>query len=290
MANQVKRRLGYLLIAALMVCGVLVAPAVAVAADSVTALGTSPRVYEQAGPNQVTEVQGGPDHTLFYPSDIAGSNRQHPILIWGNGTGATVSQYAFALSHLASWGFVVAAANTGQAGNGVDMLAGADFLIAEDKRAGSPFYGKIDESKIGASGHSQGGGGAIVVGADSRVDTTIPIQPGPQGSPSALKGPSFFVAGQFDYIVPSLYVYSRHSQATQAPAVFGEVKGADHFLRGDTRYRLLGGVTAWFQFWLAGDENARSVFFGPTADCGICQDTAAWSRVERNAKAQAIPG
>lgn len=289
MLNQVKRRLS-LVVAALMAGGVFVAPAVATAADSVTALGTSPRVFEQAGPYQVTEEQGGPDHTLFYPSDIATANRQHPILIWGNGTGASVSQYAFALSHLASWGFVVAAANTGQSGDGVDMLAGADFLIAEDKRAGSPFYGKIDESKIGAAGHSQGGGGAIVVGADSRVDTTIPIMPGPQGNVASLKGPSFFVAGQFDFVVPSPYVYSRYSQATQVPAVFGELKGADHLISGQTRYRLLGAVTAWFRFWLSGDANARSVYFGPTADCGICQDTAAWSRVERNAKAQAIPG
>ncbi|MGH3734234.1 MAG: hypothetical protein ACRDT6_01190 [Micromonosporaceae bacterium] len=246
--------------------------------------------YEQAGPHAVTVTRGGPDHTLYYPADLGAGGAQHPVLIWGNGTGASVANYDFALRHFASWGFVVAAANTGQSGSGQEMLAGARFLVSEDQRAGSVFYGRIDETKIGAAGHSQGGGGAIAAGADPGVDTTIPIQPGPQGTVSNLRGPSLFVAGQFDYIVPSFYVRSRYSQATHVPAVFGELRGADHFFPGQTRYRLLGVATAWLRFWLSGDEQARGIFFGPTSTCGLCNDTANWSAVARNARAQAIPG
>ncbi len=162
-------------------------------------------------------------------------------------------------------------------------------MVAEDQHPGSVFHGKIDETKVGAAGHSQGGG-AIAAGADPIVDATIPIQPGPQGTVSDLKGPAFFVAGQFDWIVPSFYVQLRYSEAGHVPAVFGELRGSDHFFPGDTRIRLAGAVTAWFRFHLAGDENARGIFFGPTASCGICTDTQAWSKVARNAKAQAIPG
>ncbi len=248
---------------------------------------TSPRSYEQPGPHAVTVTQGGPDHTLYYPADIATSNRQHPVLVWGNGTGATPDQYDVQLRHLASWGFVVAAANTTQAGSGEEMLAGARFLVAEDQRAGSIFEGRIDEAHIGAAGHSQGGGGAIAAGADPLVDTVVPIMPGPQGQVGALHGPAFYVAGQYDYVVPSFFVRSRYAGTTQVPAVFGELKGSDHFFPGETRARAIGAVTAWFRFWLMGDENARSVFFG--ASSGMSTD-AGWSSYVRNAKASAIPG
>jgi pimeloyl-ACP methyl ester carboxylesterase len=246
--------------------------------------------YETPGPHSVTVVQGGPDHTLYYPSDLGAGGQQHPVLIWGNGTGATPEPYDFALRHLASWGFVVAAANTTQSGSGAEMLAGARFLIAEDARPGSVFHNKIDEAKVGAAGHSQGGGGTIAAGADPLVDTTVPLQPGPQGSVPNLKGPSLFVAGQLDYIVPSFFVRARYSSATHIPAIFAELRGSDHFFPGDTRTRLLGVVTAWFRFWLTNDEQARSIFFGPTASCKLCQDTASWSAVARNARAEAIPG
>lgn len=266
----------------------LVTPATA-APTAATTVPSS--YYEKTGPYPtITKVQGGPDHTLYYPSNLGANGVQHPVLIWGNGTGASVEEYDFALRHLATWGFVVAAANTGQSGSGEEMLAGARFLVAEDKRAGSVFYGKIDETKVGAAGHSQGGGGTIAAGNDALVDVTAPLQPGPQGSVAGLKGPSFFVAGQFDYIVPSFYVQSRYSGATHIPAIFGELRGSDHFFPGETRYRLLGVVTAWFRFWLSSDEQARGIFFGPTASCLLCNDTASWSKVLRNTKAQAIPG
>lgn len=271
---------GKLLTVAL-VTGAVVAPWPAVAAES----SVPSSHYEQPGPYAVTVAQGGPDHTLYRPTDLG--DRQHPVVIWGNGTGATPAQYDFALRHLASWGFVVAAANTTQSGTGAEMLAGARFLIEEDKRPGSVFHNHIDETRVGAAGHSQGGGGAIAAGADPMVDTTIPIQPGPQGTVADLKGPSLFVAGQRDWIVPSFYVKSRYNQAGHVPAIFGELRDSDHFFPGETRTRLVGVVTAWFRFWLLADEQARGIFFG---SCSLCADSAAWSAVARNARAQAIPG
>jgi pimeloyl-ACP methyl ester carboxylesterase len=291
MNAQARRRTG---IHALLLGGVAVLaallPATTGSAAPVEGATVSSSSYEQTGPHAVTVVQGGPDHTLYYPTDLGSDGVPAPILIWGNGTGATVSQYDVQLRHLASWGFVIAAANTAQSGTGQEMLAGARFLIGEDARPGSVFYGKLDETRVGAAGHSQGGGGAINAGNDPLVDATVPLMPGPQGSVSGLVGPSLFIAGQFDWIVPSFYVRSRYSGATQVPAIFAELKGSDHFFPGDTRIRAIGVVTAWFRFWLSGDEQARSVFFGPTATCGICNDTAGWSSVARNTKALAVPG
>ncbi|WP_163507612.1 acetylxylan esterase [Fodinicola acaciae] len=244
--------------------------------------------YENDGPHGVTVSQEGPDETIYYPSDISSAAAKYPVLIWGNGTGATPAVYDAALRHWASWGIVVAAANTTQSGTGREMLAGARYLIDEGNRSGSKFYGRIDGDKVGAAGHSQGGGGTIAAAADPLVKASSPIEPGPQGSVPMMKGPALFIAGQLDYIVPSPYVRGRYSTATQIPAVFAELAGSDHFFPGATRIRLIGVETAWFRYWLAGDEQARGIFFGPTADCGICNDRTAWSSVDRNAKARAV--
>jgi len=288
MRNRLTRTL--LLAVSAAALGGLVAPGapaagVLASADSLTT--ASPRTWEVTGPYAVTVAAGDSAHTIYYPTNLGAAGTQHPVIIWGNGTDASVSDYDFALRHLASWGFVVAAANTGQSGSGVEMLDGARWLIAEDQRAGSVFYGHIDETEIGASGHSQGGGGAIAAAADPLVDTVVPVEPGPQGTESAIRGPAFYIAGQYDYIVPSPYVRWRYSLTTQVPAVFGELAGSDHFFPGETRIRVLGPITAWFRFWLMGDEAARTVFFG--SSCGLCADSA-WSSTARNQKALAIHG
>ncbi|MCO1574268.1 acetylxylan esterase [Crossiella sp. SN42] len=266
---------------ALLLAAGLLAPAAA-AADAAPA-----RVFEQPGPHQVTVVKGGPDHTLYHPAGLAGISTPLPVLVWGNGTGVNTEPYDLMLRHIASWGVVIAAANTTQSGSGQEMLAGARFLIAEDQRPGSAFHGKIDETRIAAASHSQGGGGAIAAGADPLINTTVPIQPGPQGRVGALHGPAFFVAGQVDLIVPSLFVRARYGGAGQVPAVLGEVRGGGHFLLGETRTRVLGAVTAWLRYWLAGDQRAKSVFFGQESSCELCGDEA-WSAHARNDKAKQI--
>ncbi|MEU3621856.1 acetylxylan esterase [Amycolatopsis coloradensis] len=239
--------------------------------------------WSKPGPFEVTVEALDDTHTVYRPSRL----EKHPVILWGNGTGANPGIYDGLLRHLASHGFVVAATDTPNAGSGKEILAGATTLIAENSRPGSRYQGKIDTAHIGATGHSQGGGGAIAAGADPRVTTTIPIEPGPQGSATALKGPSFFLGGQFDIIVvPALLVIPRYRLATQVPAIYGELAGATHFTPTGDGGGFRGAVTAWFRFWLSGDERARAEFFGPS--CGLCRD-GAWSDVQRNAKALAVP-
>ncbi|WP_037360485.1 poly(ethylene terephthalate) hydrolase family protein [Amycolatopsis orientalis] len=266
------------------------AVAVALVPEAAAAAPPSPaataRDYEKDGPHQPVKAAGDGAHTLYYPADLASSTAKHPVLIWGNGTGATVDQYEVLFTHLASWGYVVAAANTGQSGSGEEMLAGAKYLIAENARSGSVFHERVATGEIAAAGHSQGGGGALAAGADPLVKTTIPIMPGPQGRVNALHGPAFFVSGQADIIVPAPYVRARFAACDQVPAVYGQLRGATHFLQGDTRYRLVGAVTAWLQYHLAGDQAAKSVFYGPSP--GLRQDTAGWSDFVRNSRADGV--
>ncbi|MFK0251477.1 acetylxylan esterase [Amycolatopsis azurea] len=243
--------------------------------------------YSAPGPHSTVKLRGGPDHTFYYPDDLAVGTR-YPILLWGNGTGATPDSYDSLLHHLASWGIVVAAANTKNSGSGSEMLSGGRFLIEENAREGSPFHDALDPAKIGASGHSQGGGGTIAAGSDPLVTVTAPVQPGPQGNVRALHGPSLFIAGQKDTTVPPIYVRSRYRYADDVAAVFAEIRNSDHYFSNGGGKHLKGALTAWFRYWLAGDQRAGTLFFGPRTSCGLCRDKASWSAVERNAKARQI--
>ncbi|MCE7001231.1 acetylxylan esterase [Kibdelosporangium philippinense] len=230
------------------------------------------------GPHAVTS-EATATHTIYRPSPLT---QRHPVIIWGNGTGAAPSLYAGLLQHWASYGFIVAAANTPNSGSGKEMLAGITYLTAEDSRPGSLYFGHVDLNRIGASGHSQGGGGAIAAGADPRIRTTVPIQPGPLGGIEALHSPMFILSGQLDVVVlPLLLVLPRYNAATHIPAVYGELAGATHTTPTGNGGGYRGATTAWFRLWLADDPQARSEFLGSDTTCGLCTSPA-WSDVRRN--------
>ncbi|HEX2296947.1 MAG TPA: acetylxylan esterase [Pseudonocardiaceae bacterium] len=231
----------------------------------------------------------GLTHTIYHPANLGQGGVKHPVILWGNGTFATPLTYDGLLRHWASHGFVVVAANTTQAGSGQQMLSGATYIVCANGQPWNPFYQKIDVAHMGATGHSQGGTGALNGGADPRVDTTIPIQPGP-GNVNSLHGPMFILAGELDpFVNPATMVVPLYNDADHVVAVYGELAGADHFEPFGNGGDFRGVTTAWFRFWLMGDEQARGEFFGPAATCGLCADPA-WSDVRRNALAVAVPG
>ncbi|MBP2478614.1 hypothetical protein JOF53_007486 [Crossiella equi] len=242
------------------------------------------RDWAAPGPFAVTESPSGAGHTVFRPAELGSRGcAKHPVLLWGNGSYATPADYAKLLRHLASHGFLVAAADTTQSGSGKEMLAGLDHLTAENTRAGSPYEGRVDLANVGAAGHSQGGGGAILAGADPRVRTTVPIQPGPQGSTDALSGPVFYLGGQLDVIVaPLLLILPRFRQTRHIPAVYGELAFAGHSAPSGDGGGYRGPITAWLRYHLLGDPLARAEFYGPG-----CHNCAArvWSDFRRNDRA-----
>lgn len=124
--------------------------------------------------------------------------------------------------------------------------------------------------------------GAVNAGADARIDTTIPIQPGPLAAPGLLKGPSLFLSGEKDTTVSAPLVVAMWLQATQVPAVYGSLRGATHLEPTGDGGGFRGVVTAWFAYQLTGNGTAAAEFTGPS--CGLCTD-GAWIDVRRNAKA-----
>ncbi|MFD2356536.1 hypothetical protein ACFSTC_55700 [Nonomuraea ferruginea] len=162
-------------------------------------LGTAPASaattnWGAPGP-YATAVEIGAVNTLYYPPATSpGATARHPVIVWGNGTGGAPLVYRDLLLQWASHGFIVSAANTPMSNLGISMRAGIDALAQRDADPSSVFHRKVDLTRIGASGHSQGGAAAIVVGADSRVDTILPIQPGPLADIDDVHGPAFLMA------------------------------------------------------------------------------------------------
>ncbi|MGW0904157.1 poly(ethylene terephthalate) hydrolase family protein [Streptomyces sp. NPDC002853] len=256
-------------------------------AAATRAAGSCPSVgghWADDGPFAVTKERAGLSHTILRPAELGSQGcAKHPVIIWGNGSFVTPVIYDGLLKHLASHGFIVVAANTTQSGSGTAMLDGIDVLRKTVADPRSPYYGKVDLDKVGASGHSQGGGGAINAGADPRVDVTVPVEPGPQGRIGDLKGPMFILGGEHDLVVvPELLVIPRYHSAEHVPAVYGELAGASHVTPAGDGGGFRGPITAWFRYFLMGDQQARAEFFG--ADCGACASPA-WSDFRRNAKA-----
>ncbi|WP_051024389.1 poly(ethylene terephthalate) hydrolase family protein [Nocardia aobensis] len=138
----------------------------AAATPSYQPVGQIETTFYAPGPWAVAERTGvdcctstGETYDIWYPADLGAA--VHPVITWGNGTMAHPREYAYLLSHLASWGFVVIAADRTDTGTGIQMLDAVRYLDRQNNDPNSIFRGRIDTRAAGAAGHSQGGLGAL---------------------------------------------------------------------------------------------------------------------------------
>jgi predicted dienelactone hydrolase len=219
--------------------------------------------------------------TIYRPTTLGGDAGvlQHPVVVWGNGTGTpTELVYEWLFTQWASHGFVVAAANTPNAGTGVEMLGCLDWVQTQSTTPGSPYQGHVATTLVAASGHSQGGGGAIMAGRDPRVTLTVPFMAYTQGlgyeagAAAAQHGPMLLMSGSADTIAPPTANQLPVFQDTTVPTFWGTLAGADHItfaLGGEAGY--LAPSTAWLRLFLMCDESARPMFYG--ASCTLCTES-----------------
>ncbi|MFV8836651.1 hypothetical protein [Aquisalimonas sp.] len=214
---------------------------------------------------------------IHYPTNLGDTGLQHPVIIWGNGTGTSPTSYNGLLSHWASHGFVVAAAETSSAGDGEDMIDCLDYLEQENANGSSVYAGNLDMDRVATSGHSQGGGGSIMAGQDPRVTATAPMQPYVIGlghdsdSQSNQNGPMFLMSGSSDTIAGPILNQSQVFNNTNVPVFWGTLDGAGHFEPVGSAGDFRGPSTAWMRYYLMDDAHAANVFFG--ADCVLCQSS-----------------
>jgi hypothetical protein len=238
--------------------------------------------WEMAGSfTSMTENNAGPGNafTVFRPSDLGKDGVKHPIITWGNGSGTMPSSYSSLLSLWATHGFVVVAANTTDPGSGEEMLAGVDWLLEENARSGSAYFGVLDSAAIGSVGYSQGGIGAVIAAVDPRITTSIPIAGG-DSKIDQITGPTFLIGFDSDTVVPPLWNMAPQYEATDVPAVYGVLGGgATHLEALGDGGRIRGYVTAWLVYQLHHDVSLSGVFYGP--DCTLCKDSG-WTVERKN--------
>jgi hypothetical protein len=205
---------------------------------------------------------------------------RHPVIVWGNGTGGPTGVYAAAFEHWASHGFIVIAdnASNGQ-GSGAGMIACLDYILGQNTASGSEFQGKVCP-RAGASGHSQGGGGALMAGRDRRVIATAPLMPYiaqgfggfDRASITAQTGPMLLLSGTADTIAAPATHQQPVFDTTNVPVFWANLTGGDHVavsLNGLMTYREV--MLAWYRVQLMDDGAFRSMFYG--ANCGLCANT-----------------
>jgi hypothetical protein len=218
-------------------------------------------------------------YTVFYPGCMA-EGEKFPLLTWANGTCAMPEGYGPLLRMVASYGYIVVAANTVQTGSGAQQRKAIDFMLAENAKMGSKYFGHVDADKIGAFGHSQGGGSTVAAADDARVKTVVIFN----GGTSASK-PYLAISGDND-IAGAIGGFKNAVMAAQRPAAYlwyhqipasvnGSTTGATapgHLTLMMEPERVTGVTTAWFDMMLKEKPEAKTMFVGDT--CTLCDGTA----------------
>jgi hypothetical protein len=242
-------------------------------------------IETEVGPQAGAIPDGGtqPRFTLFRPTDMAQGGLCHPVITWGNGTGATPTMYKVLLNNLASHGFVVIGSNSTNVAQGspAPMLVGITWVIEQNDDPTSVLYHRIDTTHVGATGHSQGAMATSQASSDSRIVASVPIEGA--FTQRNLHGPAMFFCGGLDDIVGCDGAKSALAAVTTLPAMYAEYLSVDHgswmSFNGSKPSVVEATVTAWMRVHLMGDTELRSWFYG--ASCKLCTDTG-WQIDRKN--------
>ncbi len=279
-------------------------PAARAAADAAPDLpGTGP--YPAIRDDQA----GLPDHIVYRPRNLdALAGRPLGVVLWGNGgCSADAVSARFHLLELASYGYVVIAPGKAYSGPNAlpapprethsdgtfppvqtlpaDVLSGLDWILAENERAGSPFYGRIDPKMVAVAGHSCGGLQAISAAADPRVATVIVHNSGVLDPDAFNPITGFSVAKDALKRIhtPILYILGGESDIAypngmddfrridQVPVAVASVDvGHSATFREPNGGKVAPVAVEWLEWQLRGDEAASRWFVGE--DCRLCRD------------------
>jgi hypothetical protein len=273
---------------------------------------------------------GLPTHTVYRPQDLAalGANKL-PIVVWGNGACVnTGNRFRWFLSEVASYGYLViaigpigpgsaesapqpppepapgapaparpaGAALPPPATHSSQLVDAMNWAIAENERAASPYFHRLDAAKIAVMGQSCGGVQAIEASADKRVATTMVWNSGLLPEPTTMAGgktmskddlktlhaPTAYISGdEQDVAYPN--ANDDFSRLTSIPVFRAYERGVPHIgTYRDANGGEFGGVAvAWLNWQLKGDQKASSMFVG--SDCGLCVNPR-WVVSKKNIK------
>ena len=258
------------------------------------------------------EIAALPRHVVYRPKDLGAlGTTKLGVVAWGNGgCSDDAASSRFHLLEIASHGYLVLASGRILSGPGApprqappptppgqlpaprtqvsDLTDAVDWALAENKRSGSPYFGRIDPAQIAYSGWSCGGVQALQVARDPRVKTLVIHNSGLlNAGPPTMTGTSVGKDALLTLHTPVIYIEG-------GPKDIAYENGMDDFKRishvpaaianlpvghGGTFNEPNGGAAAsvavsWLDWQLRGDASSAKRFVGD--DCGLCND-AQWS-------------
>jgi hypothetical protein len=272
--------------------------------------------YAGTGPYPATREEPAslPTHTVYRPANLANSPKL-PVILWANGGCRNTSvEFTRFLGELASHGYLVVAVgrstipflvirgSIAAVANQKDpngnpyivsdpayMIRGLDWAIAENSRAGSPLYGKVDTSKVATMGQSCGGPQAFKAAHDPRITTVLALN---SSFPTAA-APDMIGRVDDGWLAENLAIpaalfnggpadggFTGAEQCYKVlnprlPALKASLNSVGHtgaYPMPDLRWST--AVLAWLDWQLKGDTHATSTFAGPT--CALCQNSDWW--------------
>ena len=240
---------------------------------------------------QVSEsLPGLATHILIAPRELGRAGLKHPVLVWINGAGASSSSYRNMHDNLAAQGFVIVddKESTFEAIPEIDsQRAAIDWVVAQTRDSSSPYYGKLDETRIAIGGHSLGSVASFGNVADARITTSVHMAGGVTGNPGGvdealiktLRAPTLFLCGSADTNGLGRVRNDFASAPPNVPLFFGTLDGVGHTdeFNGENGGRWGRIVAAWLRWRLAGDARAGALFMGDA--CEFCMGD--WATMKR---------
>lgn len=258
-----------------------------------------PSVTDFAGPGPymgVTMSGSGPGggYTVYHPEELAPGGAKNPIVGWMSGGSTNPSAYPL-LPHLATHGFVVVASNTTpgigeEVALGQEIIAGIDWAIAENARPDSPFFEKLDTTKLASMGYSMGSLATFTIANDPRLTTTIHISGGNMVTERVenLHAPAAFFCGipgdaNCNILSDACDIAAANCDtdfaAATTPVFYGNFPGGHlGILSEPNQGAIHTEVTAWLRWQLMLDATIAPRFVGD--QCSVCKDSR-WQKVQQ---------
>ena len=226
---------------------------------------------------------------VYYPKELENSDKNYPLIMMVNGSNTRARNYLPFFDRLASWGFIVAGTDDPQAGTGETTSIALDYIL----NLGSPdvLSGKVDRDRIGITGYSQGGAGALGASQKYRNSNLYKaIFTGSAAYPYLAKNlgweydaakitiSCFMTAAtgksddrgiedinsDFAGVAPLkslIEIYD--AMPDDVTKIRARVTGAEHI---EMQMKTDGYMAAWFLWQLCKDEDAAKVFIGDDAE------------------------
>ena len=258
----------------------------------------------------MTPAPGLATHTLYRPADLAAVSGKLPIVAWAEGACANEgNRFRWFLSEIASHGYLILA--IGPIGSpdkeiwrpdapqptvgaaplalpppqthSAQLIDAINWAVAENDRAGGPYFHRLDTQKIAVMGMSCGGAQAIEASADPRVSTSVMWNSGLFPGETTMGGGKALTKDDLKlFHAPVAYVSGDESDVAYVNANddFQRLNGVPAFRayrkktgHGGTYGEVNGGdfgkvAVAWLDWRLKGDSGAGKMFLGPA--CGLC--------------------